>query len=229
MAAAAKGKDGFEEVTTAHSVKVLGVPHLSERMLDSINRGRFEWSEIDASLKVFKKGDRIVEMGTGIGFVGAVVAKNTQPQAMLTFEGNPNLFSGIDALYRHNRLGQKIEARHAIVISAPDAPETVSFNVRGNYLGSALNPRSEGGQDVPVQKWDDIVAEFKPNALLMDIEGAELEFFRHADLSTIDRIVFEFHRPVYGRSGVVEIKTRLINEGFSQVYHESGVKAFSRN
>ena len=209
---------------------MLDVPELRPGMRNGIAEGRFERPEIEIGRKVFRPGDRIIEMGTGLGIVGAIMAQNCQIEAMLSFEGNYRLIAAIRALYERNNLSSIIEVRNALLFSAPNPPETVPFYIRDNFLGSGLasaNPRTET-YHVAVEPWDKVKAAFRPNALLLDIEGAELEFFRHADLSGIERIVFEIHRKVYQRAGIHEIRDVLNAQGFEQIYHDSGVKAFVR-
>lgn len=59
---------------------------------------------------------------------------------------------------------------------------------------------------VPVVAWEKVKEEVKPTILLKDIEGAELEFFRDADLSGIRTIIVELHRHIYHRPGMREIR-----------------------
>jgi len=49
---------------------------------------------------------------------------------------------------------------------------------------------------------------------MMDIEGAELEFLRHADLSCVHTFIAEMHRDIYGREGMKECRRSLDAAGF---------------
>ncbi|MGC8001038.1 FkbM family methyltransferase, partial [Salmonella enterica] len=81
------------------------------------------------------------------------------------------------------------------VISAPDRPETLPFHVRNSFLGSSLidsDARATTRVDVPTVSYEEIRRDFAPDVLLMDIEGGELEFLRHASLKGLRAVVIEF-------------------------------------
>jgi FkbM family methyltransferase len=156
-------------------------------------------------------------MGAGLGLVGAIVAKKAAPEAVLSFEANPNLIPHIRALYTLNRLQDKITLRNQVVISAPDRPETLPFHLRNSFLGSSLidsDMRETTQVQVPTASFDDVRRSFKPDVLLMDIEGGELEFLRHAALDGLRAVVMEFHPEAYGREGMRECKRILERAGF---------------
>ncbi|MEM9210825.1 MAG: FkbM family methyltransferase [Pseudomonadota bacterium] len=215
-----KSENQYEEIADYFGVKVLSVPQLGPSMVNRIKDNRYEGREVELSKALFKPGDRIVEMGAGVGIVGAIAAKNTDPDAMVAFEPNESLHDSIRALYAHNGLAGVIDLRGGVVLAEPDPPSTVPFFVRGNFLGSALElttgQRRAQKKEVRVTPWAQLKSEFRPTALLMDIEGAEREFFRHADLDGIRVAVFEVHRAIYQRDGVQEIKRLLFDSGFSQ-------------
>lgn len=225
-------KPEFEPFTTLHGVKILDTPHLRPGMRERIEVARYEGPEIEASMEHIPQGARIVEFGAGVGIVGAVATKNCKASALLSFEPNHRLIPSIEALYRANRMLSKTEVRNALVLSEPDAPTSVNFVLRSNFLGSGLQAKGHPDRienvQVPVERWEDVKSSFKPTAILMDIEGAEREFFRHADLTGIDTIILETHRKLYARAGMMEIKRSIFNQGFEQVYHLKGVKAFKR-
>jgi FkbM family methyltransferase len=204
-------------VAACHGIEVPASPHLSPRMIESISTGRYESTEIAAGLSYFPEGARILELGAGAGVVGAVLARNAKPSAMMSVEANPGLIPHIRELHAHNGVDKLIDLRHAVVLAAPDAPESVEFFVRGNFLGSSLTPlRQERARavSVPVLRYDDLKREFPHDAIMMDIEGGELDFLRHADLDGVNVLVGEFHRMIYGREGLRECRALLAAKGF---------------
>jgi hypothetical protein len=38
--------------------------------------------------------------------------------------------------------------------------------------------------------------------IMMDIEGGELDFLKHADLSDVNVFIAEFHPRIYGKAGI---------------------------
>ncbi len=207
-------------VAECHGVKVPDSPMMTPERAERINAARYEGQEIAGALEVIQPGDHVLEMGAGLGLVGAITAKNGNPAKVLSFEANPNLIEHINALYTLNKLGSKIEVRNEVLISAPDAPKTMPFHIRNSYLGSSLidtDRRATTRVDVPTADYTKVHADFAPNVLLMDIEGGELEFLRHASLEGVRAIVIEFHPEAYGKEGMRECKSILERAGFAKV------------
>lgn len=212
-------------VATYMGVRVPAAPHLGPGMVAAMAEGKYERMEVRLALRHVPPGSRILELGAGSGVAGAAVALNTQPAAMLAVEANPNLLPHIRALYSENGLSGVMTLRHGVVDSAPDAPATVAFHVRGNFLASSLD-RPEGGQfttaEVPVIRYAALKREFPHDVLLMDIEGAERAFLRHADLSGVDLLIAEFHRGLFGREGMRDCRAFLTAQGMEQDLEGSG-------
>ena len=201
-------------------VRVPASPFLNETRIERINAARYEGDEIAGSLAVIGPDDRVLEMGAGLGVVGGVIAHNARPAALLSFEANPAMIPHIRALHAANHLGGRIALRNEVVISAPERPETATFFVRNSFLGSSLidhDHRDTRAVEFPTSGWSDVLAEFRPTVLVMDIEGGELEFLRNADLSGIRAVVIEFHPGIYGRAGTRECKSILRAAGFSKL------------
>lgn len=206
-------------VATCHGIDVPAAPHLGPGMIASLARGAYERREFEAARAAIRPGARILELGAGSGFVGAAIARHCAPEAVLSFEANPALLPHIARLYSVNGLEDVISVRHAVVLSAPDAPETATFHVRGNFLGSGLavakNPEKAQAVDVPVVRYDLLKAGFPHDVLVMDIEGAEEAFLADADLAGVETVIFEAHRQIYGREGMRACRRALDGAGFA--------------
>ncbi|NDW47809.1 FkbM family methyltransferase [Ruegeria sp. PrR005] len=205
-------------------VKVPASRFLNDTRIERINAARYEGQEIAGALHVTGAEDRVLEIGAGLGIVGAVVAQNAKPQAVTSFEANPELVPEIEALYALNGLGGRIALRNQILISAPDRPESMPFHVRSSYLGSSLlNPAARPSTvvDVPTADFAAVCGETGATVLIMDIEGGELELLRHADLGQFRAVVLEFHPEAYGVEGMRECKAILTEAGFQRVEEKS--------
>lgn len=209
---------GPDIIAEYHGIEVPAAPHFGPSMIRSMQDGSYEGKEVRAGLAIIRPGARVLEMGAGSGIVGAVIARNCHPDKMLAIEANPNLIPHITHLYAHNGLSERIEVRHAVVLSEPDAPPVIDFFLRGNFLGSALKvlkkPEKARKVQVPVLRYASLKADFPHDVIVMDIEGAEREFLRHADLRGVDTLVFEVHRNIYGRDGMRDIRQTLAQRGF---------------
>ncbi|WP_050931583.1 FkbM family methyltransferase [Aestuariivita boseongensis] len=209
-----------DHVATCLGVKVPPSPFLSEMRINRINKARYEGDEIAGALSVVTDTDRVLEMGSGLGIVGAVIAANRMPQKVLSFEANPNLIPHILSLYDLNGLNDRISVRNEVVLSAAERPDPIEFHLANSFLGSSLLTPKRGVKQavqIPTVSFDDVRKEFSPTVLVMDIEGGELEFLRDADLDGIRAIVIEFHPGVYGVEGMRTCKQILNKAGFQKV------------
>ena len=205
-------------VARCMGVDVPASPFLNETRIQRINAGRYEGQEIAGALAVVRPGDRVLELGAGLGIVGAVVARNRSPARMMSFEANPALIPHIEALYRANDLQALITLRNEVLVSAPDRPDNLPFHIHNSYLGSSLagDPgRARETVRIPTAGYAGLRAELRPDVILMDIEGGELDFLEHADLGGLRAMVIEFHPKLYGVSGMRRCKSILRAAGFA--------------
>ncbi|MFW2589013.1 FkbM family methyltransferase [Sagittula sp. SSi028] len=210
----------IDHATECMGVRVPHSPFLNETRIKRIEQARYEGDEIAGALRVIKEGDRVLEMGAGLGIVGAVIAKNAKPEAVLSFEANPNLIPHIRALHSLNELEGIMEVRNEVVLTGSDQPKAMTFNVDNSFLASSLiknERRKTTPVYVPTVDFAKLVEDFRPDVLVIDIEGGELDFLNSADLTGIRAVIIEFHPGVYGKSGTTTCKERLRSFGFRRV------------
>jgi FkbM family methyltransferase len=217
----------IEDLTIAAEclgVKVIASKYLHETRIARINNARYEGQEIAGALHVVRESDIVLEIGSGIGLVGAVIAHNAKPKSVHSFEANPELIPHINQLYQVNNLQDCISVQNTVLISAKDRPETIPFHLHNSYLGSSLindDARARKTVQVNTADFSDTCAKLKPTVLVMDIEGGELELLRYADLNRFRAIVLEFHPKTYGVEGMRECKDILRKAGFRRVEEKS--------
>lgn len=205
-------------------VKVPASRFLHDKRIERINAAQYEGLEMAGALHVVRPDDVVLEIGAGIGLVGAVIAANARPQAVHSYEANPELIPAIEALYAANDLGDRISVTNAVLVSAPERPETMTFHIHNSYLGSSLiepEGRDTRAVQVPTESFSEVCARLKPTVLVMDIEGGEQEILRHADLSGFRAMVLEFHPQAYGVGGMRECKNILRDAGFDRIAEKS--------
>ena len=189
------------------------------RMRRGVTSGGYEAREIEAGLTAIEPGARVLELGAGVGIVGAVLTKERAPQRWLSVEANPDLIPYIRKLNAHNGLSDVIDVQHGVVLTRPSPPERQTFYVRGSVIGSSLlqygKPRHEVAVGVPVLRYDTLKKTFHHDVILMDIEGGELEFLRYAQFDDVETIILETHQAIYGHGGLQDISHALSCRGFA--------------
>ncbi|WP_102107732.1 FkbM family methyltransferase [Oceaniglobus roseus] len=178
-------------------------------------RDDYETPEIDAALALVRPDDRVLEIGSGLGVVSGLVARRLSSGRVLTFDANPHLQPRLAALHRLNAISN-VETRHGILMRAPSAP-TVTFHLNrhfpeGSVAGGAGTVEAI---EVPVHDWDGVRADFAPNVLICDIEGAEADLLVGAELGGIRALVIELHPEVVPAPRLAALETFLGKAGFT--------------
>jgi FkbM family methyltransferase len=185
--------------------------------------GEYEYQEQRQLPGIVRPGERVLELGVGIGFIASMILKHENTQAYLGFEANPDLLPYIREVFELN--GVDGEICNAALIHDP-AVTHLDFYKRRHFWGSSLSPEPwayESIEAVPARQFNAVVAGFQPTLIVCDIEGGELELFRHADLSGVKRIYLEIHQSVLGRRGIKELFDILGARNFHyDQFHSTG-------
>ncbi len=212
-------------------LKVPRSPYLPEQRARQISRGNYEKPERKLSDKLIQPGDRVLEMGAGIGFVGGMSVLHKSGAVLRSFEANPDLIPHIQSLYQINGLADRASVENKLVIANPERPETMTFYVHGSFLGSSVYEARKSRRpsvEIPTISWDAVKSDFCPDVVIMDIEGAERDFVNHADLTGIRALIIEFHPALYGEDGIADCLNALKFKGFKQLHHRYEVRSFVR-
>lgn len=211
--------DDIDIAAVCEGVRVPNSPFLNDMRIKRLNAARYEGDEIRGALAVVNSSDRVLELGAGLGIVGAVVALNCKPVELRSFEANPNMIPVINELYATNDLTDRISVTNRVLWAGPDRPEKVTFYLGASFLGSSLSEEGSRKREeinVETQDFSSVSKDFSPTVLICDIEGGELELLRHAPLDGLRAIVMEFHPGVYDRTGMQECKQILRDAGFER-------------
>jgi FkbM family methyltransferase len=187
-----------------------------ERALSS---GRYENHEADALLLHLRAGDRLLDLGAGLGFICALGAGVLGEGAVTGVEAGPETVK----LARRNLAangfpGVKV-LKGAVVGAGTEANGgEVEFGQRPAFWASALQgpegwPETAEVIRVPARPIGKLLAKFAPTVICCDIEGGELEVLT-GPLPGVRLVVVETHPQVYGPEGVARIVGALAGQGF---------------
>lgn len=191
---------------TWFGIEVPQGPHLAPEMVMALQDGSHAEAKVRAALAAIRPDDRVLHLGAGPGVVGAAIARNCRPAAILSFERDPRLVAQARALHRHNALEDRITLRHGEVLADPAACDGVD--------PAALSDRRPC--DVLATRHDRLRRAFLHNVLVMDTEGAELAFLRRANLSGVRLVLVDLHPDIYGRDGVRDCRRALGRAGYER-------------
>jgi FkbM family methyltransferase len=192
-----------------------------ERALSS---GRYENHEADALLRHLRPGDRLLDLGAGLGFICALAAGVLGEAAVAGVEAGPETVK----LARRNLAAngfQGVKVMRGAVVGAGEGE--VEFGLRPAFWASALQgpdgwPENAEVVRVPARPIGKLLARFAPTVICCDIEGGELEVLTEP-LPGVRLVVAETHPQVYGLAGVERIRDALAAQGL--VSEPAGAKA----
>lgn len=203
---------------------------MSPKIVSAIVSGKYEHKEAGELARLIKPGDRILELGGGIGFISALSARNPNTEAIKVFEANPGLIGYIERLHEINGI-TNAAVEHAVLLNAP-GKRTAEFYLRPDFWASSLSPTPFGYKsvvNVPVKSFNAEIESFGPTLIICDIEGGELDLFLNANLSGVSRVYLEIHQGVIGRMGIKQLFDAFSARNFHYDQHHSkaGVVLFS--
>ena len=229
-------RDQLAKKGEASHIKSFGVsfptdiPPMRPRVRTLLRQNQYEEKETKAALRVVQKGDRVVEMGAGMGYMSSIIAKNCAPSEVHAFEANPALIPCIRRVHSENGI-TNATVHHALL--GPEAGEA-EFYVRQQFVESSMLPDPAESvvstHKVRVLPARETIAGIDPDVLICDIEGAEEMVIPLLDLSRVKNAIVELHPQYIGLNGVKRVFDAMAAGGL--VYNprrsEAKVVTFTR-
>ena len=227
------GGDLAIEVETIEDISVaIDTKIVSDVIRAAMRRKQYEHVEARVGRALFEtdeiqQGQRILEIGAGLGYVGSVLSSTGKVEQILSYEANPNLIPLIEETHRLN--GVKSEVRNALL---GDQNEGYGTLVVPEHFWAASTTGAKGQEhQVKYASLSETIAEFAPSFLLIDIEGGEEHLFDSlTEMPSVHSILIELHQRMIGRAGIQKVFEQLHRLGFAydQRYSISKVVLFQK-
>lgn len=191
---------------------------IPDRVLAKIEAGGYERAEGRHSNAFIEDGDRIIELGAGLGFMSALITSRKQIADYVAIEADPRLFDIIHRTHDLNGLSGPLTVRTCIATCNQELIDagTTKFYVGEKFCASSLlgARKLKSIVEVPVIGLPELIRERRANVLIVDVEGAETDIFNGSPLETVERILTEIHLNRIGREGIRDIFRNLDALGF---------------
>jgi FkbM family methyltransferase len=194
---------------------------MSPAMIEVIESGKYESTEAREIPRIVQPGERIVELGAGIGFIAITALRTGRVSRLASYEANPRLIPLIERNARLNDLSFDV---HNAVVDPKEDGGTVPFYLRRDFWASSLLPKPWGYQEevaVPRVSFAAVLERYRPTMLIVDIEGAEERLFRDIPLTGVKKVYMELHQNVIGRVGMKNVFDFLSSKDFHYDQHHS--------
>jgi FkbM family methyltransferase len=221
----------FRYLTDARTVTIDGVRIVSdkaripEQLRALLYREVYEDTERNLLLRVLSPGMKVLEIGTGIGFISLLSTRLCGEGNVLSYEANGSLEPMIRENYGLNGLRPNLKMR---AVTADGQP--IRFFRNDNIISSSVYDRKMDAQEVVVESdaFGAVIADFNPDVLIMDVEGAEVDLFQSVDLGRIRHIVVELHPHIVGEDKIAAVVARLKGQGFAVRQQDRKTSHFER-
>lgn len=178
----------------------------------AIIKGSYEAPERVLVREALKPGDKVVEIGTGIGAVSVLCNQIAGAGNVTSFEAN----AALEPVIRENFALNGLEPRlHLQAVTVDGAP--ISFYRNENVVSSSIYDRGLEAEKVTINSVpiDRVLADEGANVLVMDVEGAEIDLLSKADLSNLREIIVELHPHIVGEKATEEMIESVCARGFA--------------
>ena len=184
---------------------------ISPATIAGLASGQYERHEREAALADLRDGDRVLELGAGIGAMAMWISQARPDLSVTCVEGNPELAPLILQNFEVNRCGATLIEGLAALHEGEQ-----TFYVSGDFWASSTRQPDAGAQAVRLPCIDvrRLLAETHPTILIVDIEGAEAEILPALDLSGVRRVIVEVHPKLIDPPQVSKVLHSLFQAGF---------------
>ncbi|MEM7471676.1 MAG: FkbM family methyltransferase [Pseudomonadota bacterium] len=174
-------------------------PLMTKRIRERLTDGRYETSEARAVKAMVRPGDTVLDLGSGVGYIAALAARRAGPENVVTVEANPALQEVIRTNLDANGCKKTVSLQGAVMgKGAPGDKVTLSIG----HAFWAASVTGVPGQvhataEVAVLQLADLMAQYDPSIVMMDIEGAEETMFDAPWPDTVRALTLELHPKRY--------------------------------
>ncbi len=200
--------------------------YISDGMRQQILQA-YETAEVQLLKKHLKPDDKVLELGMGIGFLGIFSKKIGKVTTFTGVEADENLIPLIENNARENGVELNI-----IAGAAGNEDGEVKFNLSENFWSNSVLTRKDtrDSKVVKLLSYNSIIeqAAFKPDFILMDIEGGELEINFDQYCQHTNRLLIELHPHIYGTEKASTVINEIFGAGMLLQDYQENVYLFQK-
>ncbi|WP_189570752.1 FkbM family methyltransferase [Parvularcula lutaonensis] len=192
-------------------------PRMAKANIRKLMAGKHVLQERKILDLILEPGDRMVELGGGIGMVAIAASRAIGSENVTSFEANPALEEVIRENYRLNNVSPTLR----MCMVGPEASSRTFYVAKKFSRSSVYDPDGEDttAVDVPVVPFNDELMAIKPNVLVIDIQGAEVELIDYADFTGVEKLAIEFHPSMTGVRPILSMRRKLAEQhGFEETH-----------
>jgi len=126
----------YDEVIETNGVKVPFVPGIITPPIEKpMRNNRYEGGECNALRELLEPGDRVLELGAGVGLLSTVAATSEGVRKVVAVEANPDMIPLIRETHSLNGV-ENVTLLNGVV--APEAGDPLEFYLRADFWASSM-------------------------------------------------------------------------------------------
>ncbi|MBV1707050.1 MAG: FkbM family methyltransferase [Hyphomicrobiales bacterium] len=179
------------------------------RIRSQMLRGVYETPKRMVAEALLQPGDRVLELGAGLGLVTITAARIVGAGNIVSYEAAPDTFALLAANLQANHFNVDLRNR---AIGTQDG--TLTFHVNSDIISSGADAtRGSRAIEAPADAAARIFAEVRPDVLIMDIEGAEAEVVPTCPLGMLRAVMIQVHTDLVSDVAASAIMKQMIDAG----------------
>ncbi|MEA5469397.1 FkbM family methyltransferase [Spirulina sp. 06S082] len=200
------------KIVNISGIKMPIPPELQRKPLERLHwQYSYEREELKIVKAILQEGDRVMELGTGWGFLSTYCAQTVGSDNVFTYEANPALELYIRQVYGLNQVSPQVN----FCLLGEQAGEQDFYVSKRFWASSLIQVRKTDNRiQVPVKPFNKEIKKNNPNVLIVDIEGGEYNLMQYADLYNIEKVIMEVHKEVIGTEKIKFVYSQLRDRGF---------------
>ncbi|MEO0401714.1 MAG: FkbM family methyltransferase [Pseudomonadota bacterium] len=188
--------------------------YLTGKVRGLLRSGDYERDLTAAALKATREGDRVLDLGCGLGFVSGMIAKRRNIASIDAYDGNATLLTYAEAMLATNGI-QNVTLTHGVL---GKRKSSVPFHIRAPFAASSLLAvDGDTAEEVKVDMHNvkTVLSAVKPTVIICDIEGGEADLLDGVTLKDVRHVVVKLHPTHIGHDGVRTVFDALSKAGLA--------------
>jgi FkbM family methyltransferase len=212
-------------------VLFLDDPAISDNLRSRILQGKYEKQEAKCIMEAGEQGDRLLEVGAGIGYISFIAGISGKFTSITCVEANPELIPLIRRNHEINKVTSDVINGAAVADKRAQGAQAAFF-IRNDFWASSMSPRPPGYSrqvEIPQICIQDLIDRIQPSFFVCDIEGGEAALIPRLNFAGVSKVMIELHQRVIGRQGMKQVFDAMSSQGFhyDQWHSSGGVVLFS--
>jgi len=191
--------------------------HLNDRIRAKLASGGYEGHEARAALMRLRAGQRVLELGAGIGFIACLCARVAGAENVTTVEANPDLLPVIADNLARNGAGE-VTVLHGAVGGMEGGAAPLAFDAARSFWAGHIADEASAAERVvavPHLGLGELMARVRPGYVIMDIEGAEAHLFDAPWPAHVRHVMMELHPGRYPDTVIQRIVDCMSSSGLT--------------